>query len=305
MLSENVALTIIIPALNEEPAIASTLDELRRRFPDAEVLVVDDGSTDGTGAKAAAVGGVRVLRHDMNRGYGAAIKTGVRHATNDIVAWFDADGQHTAENLDLLLRQFTTHELHAAIGARIRGSAVEGRRVLGKVILGFFVQFVAGRRLADVNCGLRVVRRSVLRRYLHLLPDGFSASITSMLLMLQRGYRVEFVPIVTRPRTGTSTVRPLRDGLLAIQTSLRILILFQAFHAFSVVATLLFVVGSTYGTAMALLFRRGFPALASVLVLSGVIIFFMGLLTDQVVALRMERLEENVLEDHAPNAGVS
>jgi glycosyltransferase involved in cell wall biosynthesis len=305
VIRDHLALTIILPALNEQLAITSTLEELRRHFPHAEVLVIDDGSTDQTAAKAAAVTGVRVLRHDMNRGYGAAIKTGVRHASHDVVAWYDADGQHTPENLALLVDQFTTHELHAAIGARIRGSAIEGRRVLGKAVLGFFVQLVAGKRLADVNCGLRVVRRSVLRRYLHLLPDGFSASITSMLLMLKRGYRVEFVPIVTRPRTGTSTVQVLRDGVLAIQTSLRILILFQAFHAFSAVAAFLFIIGSTYGTAMALMFRRGFPALASVLVLSGVIIFFMGLLTDQVVALRMERLEENVLEDRAPSARVS
>jgi glycosyltransferase involved in cell wall biosynthesis len=305
MIPNRLPLTVIVPAFNEEAAVASTLEELRRHFPDGEVLVVDDGSTDRTAAKAAAVLGVRVLRHDTNRGYGAAIKTGVRHASHDVVAWYDADGQHTPQNLELLLQQFVGNELHAAIGARTRGSAIEGRRVLAKKILGLFVQLVAGRRLEDVNCGLRVVRRSVLRRYLHLLPDGFSASITSMLLMLKRGYRVEFVPIVTRPRTGTSTVKFIRDGVLAIQTSLRILILFQAFLAFSAVATLLFVVGSTYGTAMALIYGRGFPALASVLVLSGVIIFFMGLLTDQVVALRMERLEENVLEDRAPEAGIS
>jgi glycosyltransferase involved in cell wall biosynthesis len=305
VIRDRLALTIIVPALNEQLAVVPTLEELRHHFPHAEVLVIDDGSTDETASKAAAVAGVRVLRHDMNRGYGAAIKTGVRHASHDVVAWYDADGQHTPENLALLVDQFTSHELHAAIGARTRGSSIEGRRVLGKAVLGFFVQLIAGKRLADVNCGLRVVRRSVLRRYLHLLPDGFSASITSMLLMLKRGYRVEFVPIVTRPRTGTSTVQVWRDGVLAIQTSLRILILFQAFHAFSAVATLLFIVGSTYGTAMAVMFRRGFPALASVLVLSGVIIFFMGLLTDQVVALRMERLEENVLEDRTPSARVS
>jgi len=305
MIVQRPGLTVIVPALNEEAAIGSTLEELRRHFPDSEILVVNDGSTDRTAGTAASVPGVRVLHHDFNRGYGAAIKTGLRQATSEVVAWYDADGQHTPQNLEILVEHFTRNELHAAIGARTRGSAVEGRRVLAKALLGFFVQLVAGRRIADVNCGLRVVRRSVLRRYLHLLPDGFSASITSMLLLLKRGYRVEFVPIITRSRTGTSTVRVIRDGVLAIQTSLRILILFQAFHAFSVVATFLFVVGSTYGTAMALIFGRGFPALASVLVLSGVMIFFMGLLTDQVVALRMERLEENVLEDRSPGAGVS
>lgn len=301
---DRVPLTVIVPAFNEEGAIISTLEELRLHFPGAEILVVDDGSTDQTARSAEAVPGVRVLRHDVNRGYGAAIKTGIRHATHELVAWYDADGQHSPKNLELLLERLVTKDLHAAIGARIRGSAIEGRRVVGKAILRFFVQFVAGRRLADVNCGLRVVRRYVLRRYSHLLPDGFSASITSMLLMLKAGYRVEFVPIVTRPRTGTSTVRTLRDGVLAIQTSLRILVLFQAFHAFSAVAVMLFIVGSTYGTAMALTFGLGFPTLASVLVLSGVIMFFMGLLTDQVVALRMERLEENAQEDRTPGASV-
>jgi len=303
--TEGLALTVIVPAFNEETAITSTLQELRRQCPNAEILVIDDGSSDRTAERAAAVLGVRVLSHPTNRGYGAAIKTGMRNASSDVVAWYDADGQHTPQDLEVLVQQFAKQGLHAAIGVRTRGSAVEGRRVLGKTILGFFVQLVAGRRLLDINCGLRVVRRSVLRRYLHLLPDGFSASITSMLLMLKRGYRVEFVPVQTRPRTGTSTVRILRDGLLAIQTSLRILVLFQAFQAFTAVSTLLFVVGSVYGTAMAIIFRRGFPALASVLVLSGVIIFFMGLLTDQVVALRMERLEENAVEDPMPGAGVS
>jgi glycosyltransferase involved in cell wall biosynthesis len=299
-----VPFTTIVPALNEEAAIMSTLGELRQHFPAAEVLVVDDGSTDRTAINADAVPGVRVLRHDVNRGYGAAIKTGVRHATYEVVAWYDADGQHTPQNLELLLESFVMKELHAAIGARSRGSAIDGRRVIGKAILGFFVQLVAGRRLPDVNCGVRVVRRHVLQRYLHLLPDGFSASVTSMLLLLKGGYRVEFVPIVTRPRIGTSSVKILRDGILAIQTLLRILVLFQAFHAFSAVAALLFFVGSIYGTATALIFGLGFPTLASVLVLSGVIMFFMGLLTDQVVALRMERLGENVRQDRNSDEGM-
>lgn len=290
---DRTAITIIVPALNESAAIVSTLRDLRGHFPNAEVIVVDDGSTDATRAMAETVPGVRVLHHDTNRGYGASIKTGIRYASFDVVAWYDADGQHTPESLELLLNRFSVHDVHAVIGARTRESAVESRRLVGKAILRWFVQLVAGRRMVDVNCGLRVVRRGVLRRYLHLLPDGFSASITSTLLMLKRGYRVDFVSITTRPRTGSSAVRIMKDGFLAIQTSLRILILFQAFHAFSAMAALLFVVGSIYGTAIAVMSGRGFPALASVLVLSGVIIFFMGLLTDQVAALRMERLEEN------------
>jgi hypothetical protein len=164
-------------------------------------------------------------------------------------------------------------------------------------VLSLVVQVIAGRRIADINCGLRVVQRSVLRRYLHLLPDGFSASITLMLLLIKRSYRVEFVPIVTRSRVGRSTVRVFRDGIRAIQTALRIVVLFQAFQTFSIVAAVLLFVGSAYGLTVALTAGRGLPALAGVLVLSGIIIFFMGLLTDQVVALRMERLEEDSSAD--------
>jgi glycosyltransferase involved in cell wall biosynthesis len=298
------ALTIIVPALNEEAAVAATLARLRQAFAGAEILLIDDGCTDRTAEYAAAVSGVRILRHDTTRGYGASIKTGVRHAAHDIVAWYDADGQHTPEALAALLERFHARGLHAAIGARTRDSASERRRVAGKAILSAVVQLVAARRMADVNCGLRVMRRSVLGRYLHLLPDGFSAAITSTLLMLKRGYRVEFVPVVVQARIGQSSVRMLRDGLRSVHTSLRILVLFHAFRTFSFVAATLFFVGAIYGFWVALTYGRGFPALASVLVLSGVIIFFMGLLTDQVVALRMERLEEDVPADAAPEARV-
>jgi glycosyltransferase involved in cell wall biosynthesis len=297
-------LTIIVPALNEETAIEHTLVRLRQAFAGAEILVIDDGSSDRTGERAAAIAGVQVVRHETTRGYGASIKTGVRHAAHDTIVWYDADGQHTPEALEVLLERFRAHDLHAAIGSRTNDSAYERRRLIGKAVLGFVVQLVAARRMADVNCGLRVMRRSVLRRYLHLLPDGFSAAITSTLLMLKRGYRVEFIPVVVRPRVGHSSVRILRDGLRSVHTSLRILVLFHAFRAFSFVAATLFLVGSIYGLWVAFTFGRGFPALASVLVLSGVIIFFMGLLTDQVVALRMERLEEDGADEAAPAARI-
>lgn len=286
--------TIVVPAYNEQEGIGQTLSELVRRFPDAEILVIDDGSTDATAERVAGTQGVRLLRHETNRGYGASIKTGISNAKGDMVAWYDADGQHTADGLERLLTVIDAEKLHAVIGERGDGSSVDPRRRLGKAILSLIVQTIAGERIPDINCGLRVFKRSVIRRYAHLLPDGFSASITSTLLMRERGYRFRFVPVITRGRIGTSSVRRVRDGLRSIQTSLRILVLFQAFQAFSLVAGLLFGIGSVYGVGMALTYGQGFPALASILVLSGVIIFFMGLLTDQVVALRMERLEESI-----------
>jgi len=296
-------LTIVVPALNEEEGIGSTLEDLTRAFPAAEIIVVDDGSADRTAERVSTFPQVALLKHEITRGYGASIKTGVRHASHETIAWYDADGQHTPEALTDLLGCYTSHGLQAAIGSRTRGSAFEARRKLGKAVLSLVVQVIAGRRIADINCGLRVVQRNVLRRYLHLLPDGFSASITMMLLLIKRGYRIEFVPIVTKPRIGHSTVRMFRDGIRAVQTALRIVVLFQAFQTFSIVAAVLLLVGSIYGLTMALTYRLGLPALASVLVLSGIIIFFMGLLTDQVVALRMERLEEDVSAEARPPIG--
>ena len=288
-------LTIIVPAFNEEEAIVETLQELKREFGDAEVLVIDDGSTDRTAENAARIPGIRVVRHDANRGYGASIRTGIRNARGTLVAWYDADGQHTPEGLRRVVQTLESEGLHAAVAARTADSAFVRSRKIPRAILGLIVQMAAGRRIPDINCGLRVFRRSVIRRYAHLLPNGFSASITSTLLMLKRGYRMQFVPVSTRARVGRSSVRMIRDGLLSIQTSLRILVLFQAFQAFSILAALLFGTGTVYGLYVALTHGLGFPALAVVLVISGVIVFLIGLLTDQVVALRMERLEETDL----------
>ncbi len=287
--------TICIPAYNETAAIRPTLEGLRSRFPRAEIIVVDDGSTDDTAEVAGSVAGVRVKRHPRNIGYGAAIKSAIAAATRPTVAWYDGDGQHRPEDLAGVIAPVARGEQDVVIGVRGAGSNLRRDWVRGRWMMKLVAQIVVRSKVPDLNSGLRCFRRDVIVPYLHLLPDGFSASATSTLVMMKRRYRIGYVPITTMPRAGTSTVRLLRDGVRTLQLILRMLILFDAFEFFSIVGGAQIVTALVYGTTIALTRHGGFPVLAGVLLISGIITFFIGLLCDQIVAMRIERFETVVL----------
>ena len=285
-------LSIVIPAFNEEAGIGATLAALAAepRLAGAAIVVVDDCSTDRTGA-IARQHGAQVVRNRRNLGYGAALKKGIERAQTRWVAWFDADGQHRAADLADMLTRAVADEADAVIGARTKDSHVVAQRVAGKRVIKLAAEAAVGMKIPDVNCGLRVFRRTVLLRYLHLLPDGFSASTTSTLVLLKRQYHVVFHPVHVPRRLGTSTVRQVRDGLRTLHTILRILILFNAFRSFSMVAAVLVSVGTAYGLYEAIVDRLGFPVLAELVILLGVQIFTIGIVCDQISAMRLERLE--------------
>ena len=286
-------LAVIIPAFNEELGIEDTVGSLRAECPGVEIIVVDDGSSDRTGAVAASVAGVRVLSHTRNRGYGAALKTGIRMATKHYIAWYDADGQHRPADLAAVAMPVLRGEKDVVIGVRGKDSARVRDRALGKAILKWVARLVSREDIPDLNSGLRCFRRDVLVRYLHLFPDGFSASTTSTLMMLKRGYRVGYVPIVTEHRVGTSTVRIFSDGFNTLQLIMRIIVLFEAFKVFSLMGACLFVPGLVYGLAVAFITGEGFPTLAGTAVMAGLFTFFIGIVADQVVELRKERFEDS------------
>ena len=284
-------LTICIPAFNEAQAMSRTLCALRMILPDAEIIVVDDGSSDGTSERAREVPGVIVIVHERNRGYGAAIKTAIRHSTRPVVAWYDADGQHRPEDLLGVVEPVLSGKADAVIGVRGRGSHVRRDRLPGKALLTIVAEAVVHAYVPDLNSGLRCFRREVIMRYLHLLPDGFSASSTSTVIMMKRGYRLGHVGITTAARTGVSSVRMLRDGFRTIHLLLRLLVLFDAFKFFSMLGGLQVATGLIYGLTVAWMMGLGFPVLGAVVILSGIMTFLMGLLCDQIVALRLERME--------------
>ena len=294
-------IAVLVPAYNEEAALEATLRELAGALPGAELVLVDDGSTDRTRSIARATPGVRVLVHHRNRGYGAALKSAVRRTRRSIIVWYDADGQHRPEDLLEVVTPVLEDRADLVVGARAPGSARQRERVAGKLVLRLVARLVSGERIPDLNSGLRAFRREHLVRYLHLLPDGFSASTTSTLMMLKAGHRVAYVPIVTRPRVGTSSVNPMRDGIRTLQMIVRVVVLFEAFRVFTTLGMLLLIPGLVYGLAVAFARRQGFPTLAATAVLSGLLTFFMGILADQVVELRKERFERDDVDELPPD----
>ena len=284
-------LTVVIPAYNEEKAIGGVVRELVQKAPGVKVLVVDDGSEDGTGSVAREAG-ASVIRHKINRGYGASLKTGIRAAGTEFVAMYDGDGQHRPEDLLRLYEAAREHDI--VIGARDKASHQMMSRRPGKWVLARTADTLVGRKIPDLNSGLRVMRRSVVSRYLHLLPDGFSASTTTTVCVLQRGYDVEFLPITTRERVGKSTVRQLRDGTNTIHLIMRLIMLFNPTRFFLPPAAAMILAGLVYGFVKAFRLHHGFPVLALLLVSTGLITGMFGVLADQISSLRREMYEKDV-----------
>lgn len=285
-------LSICVPVFNEAAIIAQTIIELKTSFPGAEIIVVDDGSTDQSLSIMRQIQDIVVLSHARNIGYGGALKSAMRKASRRVIAWYDSDGQHTPEDLKNVVMPVLNDEKEAVIGVRSKDSDVRLDRLPGKVLLTIIAEMVVRETIPDLNSGLRCFRKDVIKKYLHLLPDGFSASTTSTLLMLKRGYRLGYVTITTNQRVGVSTVKMFRDGWRTITVILRILILFDAFNFFTGLASLQIVPGMIYGLFIAFTRKLGFPTLASTIVISGILTFFMGIICDQIVAMRKEKFED-------------
>lgn len=285
------SVTVVIPAYNEGLGISGTLQALLDYCPDINVIVVDDGSTDNTFIEISKfIPRIKAVRHTRNRGYGAALKTGMRLAQTKVIAWYDSDGQHRPNDLCNVCAPVISSECDAVLGARKKGSAFVAKRVPGKMILKIFSQLIAGQTIPDLNCGLRAFNTKIIKSYLHLLPNGFSASATSTLLMLKRGYLVKFVDIHTEPRIGTSTVR-IRDGFRTIKLLFRILILFNAFNLFIFFSLLQIIPGLVYSINEALQSGLGVPVLGAMVTISGIITLGLGIISSQIHEMRQERFE--------------
>lgn len=281
------SVTVILPALNEAGAIGQVVRDLAARYPEYEILVVDDGSTDNTGRFAAAAG-ARVIRHEWNKGYGASLRTGCRQARGEVVVCFDGDGQHDPDDVERLVREIGDYDM--VVGARSRDSHEPVIRRPGKFILSLFANFLAGVKIPDVNSGFRAFKRDVILRYLHLMPTGFSFSTTSTFAMLKSGRPVKWVPIRVAKRIGTSSVSQVRHGLQTLLLMVRLTTLFEPLKVFlPISATFLFVaIGFLVANLAA---GRTVPQTSVITSVSSVMVFLMGLVMDQVAALRREKHE--------------
>jgi glycosyltransferase involved in cell wall biosynthesis len=283
-------LTVIIPVYNEEEAIRGTLDELLPLIEQNgwHLIVVNDGSNDGTDEILEDyTRRLRVIHHPYNRGYGAALKTGIRASESELLAIYDSDGQHRPEDLQRLCEEIS--DLDMVIGERAAGSRIDLFRVPGKWILTHAANFIVGNKISDINSGMRVFQRSFIRKILHLLPEGFSFTSTSTVAAMKMGFLVKFVPIQTRKRIGTSTVRQVRHGFTVLMLILRLVVLFSPLRIFIPVSIALAVLGVVYGVYVIATVRLTLANGALLCLLAALMIFFFGLVVDQISVMRRER----------------
>lgn len=285
--------TVIIPAFNEENAIEKCLSTLLELYPQISIILVDDGSEDQTFQKANRFSStnVKIIKHAMNKGYGASLKTAMKKVKTPILVWFDADLQHDPKNLPAIVEPILNETADAVLGAREKGSAFVIKRAPGKLLLRVLSQIVARQKIPDLNCGYRSFRTEVIRKYLHLLPDGFSASSTTTLLMLKRNYRTTFFPLQVGPRVGKSYVKFFRDGFRTLGLIFRIVLLFDAFLFFSAFALIQFIIGISYSAYKISMVNLGIPTLGAVILISGLLTFFLGIISSQISEMRQERFE--------------
>jgi glycosyltransferase involved in cell wall biosynthesis len=284
-LADPSSISIVIPAMNEAEAIAAVVSSLRTAARWREILVVDDGSTDGTG-EAAKAAGACVVRHPYNKGNGAAVKTGIREATGEFVLIVDADGQHAPCDAARIVSKLGEYDL--VVGARSAATQANHGRRVGNAVLNRLATYLTGRPIPDLTSGFRGARRDCLREFIHLLPNGFSTPTTTTLAFLRAGYNVTFEPIEARPRVGRrSHIRFASDGAKFFLILLKVITIFSPLRIFVPVSLFSLAAGIAYGLWTVAVSGR--IANGSVLlILFAVIVFLVGLVSEQVASLRFD-----------------
>jgi glycosyltransferase involved in cell wall biosynthesis len=275
------SVSIIVPAYNEVDSIAPSLDCIREIMDatsyEYEILVIDDGSTDDT---AARVGGPKVtlLRHTANKGYGAALKTGLRHAAYDVIAITDADGTYPSEEIPRLLADLKDYDM--VVGARV-GEVVEisWLRRFPKWILRHLASYLIKDEIPDLNSGLRVFRKDIAMQFYRLYPTGFSFTTTITLAMMSNDYLVHFVPINYFKRVGNSKIRPIRDTLNFFALIIRTIMYYRPLKIFGPVSLALLLAGLVRGCYNTVV-HHNLTTVDLLLLLTGIIIAAIGLLAD-------------------------
>jgi len=279
-------LSIILPAKNEAAALASLLPALRAAYPAAQIIVVDDGSTDGT-RELCAHNGVECLPSPYSMGNGAAIKRGARAARGDVLVFMDADGQHDPADIARLLAKLD-EGYDMVVGARDwSGQAGMGRGV-ANTIYNKLASWMTGFKVADLTSGFRAARANKFREFLHLLPNGFSYPTTSTMAFFRSAYAVAYIPIKAAQRVGRSHIRPLRDGVRFLLIIFKIATLYAPLKLFAPASGAFFACGLGYYFYTYVSEHR-FTNMSMLLIAAAVIVFLIGLISEQITSLMYQR----------------
>ena len=276
------SISVVMPAKNEAGAIGSVIEAVRQQLPHAEILVVDDGSSDETGSIAKSAG-ARVVSHRYSMGNGAAIKTGARSATGDIIVFMDADGQHDPADIRRLIDKID-EGYEMVVGARSDNAHANAGRGIANRLYNRLATYMAGQKIFDLTSGFRAVRAHRFREFIYLLPNGFSYPTTITMSFFRAGYAVAYVPITAAQRVGKSHIQPLKDGLRFLVIIFKIGTLYSPLKLFLPIALIHGLLGIsyyayTYSTAARL-------SIATVFMLTAAVtIFLIGLVSEQITAL--------------------
>ena len=279
-------LSIVLPAKNEASALAELLPRLRAMHPDAEIIVVDDGSTDTT-RDVCANAGVQCLSSPYSMGNGAAIKRGARMASGDVLVFMDGDGQHDPADVARLLARLE-EGYDMVVGARDWDSQAGVGRGVANTLYNWLATRMTGHEVADLTSGFRAVRADKFREFLYLLPNGFSHPTTSTMAFFRSAYPVAYLPIKAAQRVGKSHIRPLKDGVRFLLIIFKIATLYSPLKLFVPASAVFFLLGiANYAYTMATYHRL--TNMSTLLWSAAVIVFLIGLISEQITALTYRR----------------
>ena len=278
--------SIIIPCYNESQSVGNVIHKVRALLPDAEVIAVDDGSSDNTAEEALRAGAI-VFRHPYNIGNGAAVKTGIRKATGEILVFMDSDGQHDPEDVPRLLAHLPEHDM--VVGARSMQGQATLMRGLGNKIYNWLATYVAKFRVQDLTSGFRAIKADIARGFIYLLPNTYSYPTTITLGVLRSGLSVKYIPIKVRKREkGASNISLIRDGVRFFMIITRICTLYSPMRVFLPVSGGMALLGLV-NYAYTYLSQGRFTNMSALMFVGAIVIFMMSLVSEQICQMRFER----------------
>jgi glycosyltransferase involved in cell wall biosynthesis len=289
---DEIDVSVIIPAYNESAVIVGVVERVFDVFAEAaltmELLVIDDGSSDETAAVAQAAGAT-VIQHPYNIGNGAAVKTGIRQARGRTLVLLDGDGQHAPEDIPCLLEKIGSYDL--VVGARTRDSESQVHRDIANQIYNWLATYVCGHRIEDLTSGFRAIKADIARGFVYLLPNTFSYPTTITLATVRSGHSLAYVPIMAAERVGKSKISLFRDGSRFFFIILKIATFFSPLKVFIPASILMFLTGFGYGLFKVVALDQRYGPTSAMLMTMAVLIFLIGLVSEQIAHLRFDRSE--------------
>lgn len=286
-------LSIILPAKNEAEGLKSFLPRLRKQYPQAEIIVVNDGSTDAT-AEICLSNGVYVVNHPYSMGNGAAIKSGARHASGDVLVFMDADGQHKPDDIPHLLKHIDKG-YDMAVGARDGDSQASRARGFGNAFYNRLASYMTEHDIKDLTSGFRAVKAAKFREFLHLLPNGFSYPTTCTMAFFRSGYSVVYEPITAPKRIGNSHLNVMKDGMRFLLIIFKIGTLHSPLKLFMPISMSFFLTGLGYYLYTFITEGR-FTNMSALLFTTAMIVFLIGLVSEQITSLVYQHAASSKVE---------